>query len=418
MAGTPYYIDGITLFRLNEDFTATDLSTIDSVNITGSGQVAMADNGIQLMILVPGGSGFIFNKDTALLEVITDADFTANGLPQTVFFIDSFFMVTTDSKKFVISSVNDGTSWNALDFGTAESDPDIIVGGTNFKNEAYIGGSETFESFDNIGGVDFPFQRNGLFLDKGLFGRFSIVNTSDTFMFIGGGANEDPSIWSIQGNSLIRISNTGIDLILNGLTTTELDQVTGFTYAQDHSTFAVWTLPGEAIVYGVDTGKWHKRQSQVPDIAGNINTTGWRATALITAYDKVICFDTQDGRVGEVSRDFFDEYGTEIQREFDASPLRNEKASFSVPRLEVTMEAGVGDATTIAPKIRMKASRDAKTFTGERSRDVGAQGKFSKRTVFRRNGRFKQYALFRFLFSEPVKPVVISVDAEIIGGRV
>lgn len=417
MADVAYYVDGVTLFRLNSDFTPTDLSDIDSVDITGSGQVFMADNGIQLMILVPGGSGFIFNHQTALLEEITDPDFTANGLPQALEFIDSYFMVTTDSKKFIVSAVNDGTSWNALDFGTAESDPDKIVGLVNFKNEAYIAGSETFEAQDNIGGTDFPFQRNGLFLDKGLFARFSIVNTSDTFMFIGGSANEDPSIYSLQGNSLVRISNTGIDLILSSLTTTEMDQVTGYTYAQDHSTFVVWNLPDEAIVYGVDTGKWHKRQSQVPDIAGNVNTTGWRATALITAYNKVICFDTQDGRVGEVSRDFFSEYGTEIQREFDPSPLRSE-AAFAMPRLEIKMEAGTGDATTTAPKIRMKMSRDAKTFTGERSRDLGAQGEFTKRAVFRRNGHFSDYAQPRFLFSETTKPVVLSVDAQIVGGRV
>lgn len=422
MAGIAYFVNGVTLYRLNNDtgsgFTTTDLSTIDSVDITGSGKVSMADNGTQLMILVPGGSGFIFNHVTGLLEVITDLDFTANGLPQVVIFIDSFFMVTTDTKKFIVSAANDGLNWNALDSGTAESDPDIIVGLTNYKNEAYIAGSETIEAFDNIGGTDFPFQRNGLFLDKGLFARFSIVNTSDTFMFVGGSANEDPAIWSFQGNSLVRVSNTGVDLLLNSLTTTQLDEVIGYTYSQDHSTFVAWELPGETVVYGLDTGKWHKRQSQVPDIAGNINTVGWRATALITAYDKLICFDTQDGRVGEVSRDFFDEYGTtEIQRTFDPNPLRNEGA-FAIPRIEVKMEAGTGDAATTEPQIRMKMSRDAKTFTGERSRSVGKQGKFKKRTVWRRNGRYQDYAQPRFLFSEKTKPVVLGVEATIIGGRV
>lgn len=417
MAGISYFVDGITLFRFNEDATITDLSTIDSVDITGSGKVFMVDNGIQLMILVPGGSGFIFNHQTDLLELITDLDFTANGAPQTVFFIDSFFAVTTDTKKWIVSAVNDGTSWNALDFGTAESDPDTIVGGTNFKNEAYIFGSETIEAFDNIGGTDFPFQRNGLFLDKGLFARFSIVTTSNTFMFIGGGVNEDPAIWSFQGNTLVRVSNTGVDLLLNSLTTNQLDQVIGYTYSQDHSTFVAWELPNETIVYGLDTGRWHKRQSEVPDAAGNINTVGWRATSLITAYGKLICFDTQDGRVGEVSREFFDEYGTNIQRTFDCNPLRNEKRAFSVTRIEISMEAGVGDSNTPNPLIRLDRSKDAKTFKSMGTRSIGAQGEFDKRTVWRMGGLCKQYFLPRFLFSEKVKPVVIRVDATMDGGR-
>lgn len=417
MAGIVYFVSNTTLYRLNQDESVDDLSTIDSVDITGSGQVSMADNGTQLMILVPGGNGYIFNHETAFLEQITDPDFTANGLPQVVIFIDSYFMCTTDSKKFIVSSVNDGTGWNALNAGSAESDPDKIVGLTNFKNEAYIAGSETFEGQDNIGGVDFPFQRSGLFLDKGLFARFSIVNTSSTFMWIGGGTNEDPGIWSFQGNGAVKVSNTGIDLLLNALSTSELDQVTGFTYSQDHSTFVVWLLPNEAIVYGVETGKWHLRRSEVLDVAGNLKTVGWRATGLLTAYGKIICFDTEDGRIGEVSREFFDEYGTEIQREFDANPIRMEKNAFSIPRLEITMESGVGDATTTDPKIRMKSSRNGQTFTGETSRSIGAVGEYNKRAVWLRLGLFKQYGLIRFLFSEKVKAVVIGVDALLKPGR-
>lgn len=422
MAGICYFVHDTTLYRLNNDtgsgFTTTDLSAIDSVTITGSGQISFADNGTQLMILSPGGEGFIFNHETAFLEAITDPDFRANGSPQVHIFIDSYFMCVTDSKKYIVSNVNDGTAWSALDAGSAESDPDAIVGLVNFKNEAYIAGSETFEGQENIGGNDFPFQRNNLFLDKGLFARFSIVTTSNTFMWIGGSVNEDPAIWSFQGNTSVRVSNTGIDLILKSLSTNELDQVVGYTYAQDHSTFVCWELPDETIVYGLDTGKWHKRQSQVPDSAGNINTVGWRATALITVYDKLICFDTQDGRIGEVSRDFFDEYGTEIQREFDCNPLRNEKRAFSVPRLEITMEAGVGDASVTDPLVRMKTSRNGQTFTGETSRSIGAVGEYNKRSVWYRLGLYRQYGLFRFLFSEPVKPVVIRVDAELVGGRV
>ena len=55
---------------------------------------------------------------------ITDAGFKANGVPEQVVFIDSFFLVTTDSKKFIRSDANNGLSWNALNFFTAEADPD------------------------------------------------------------------------------------------------------------------------------------------------------------------------------------------------------------------------------------------------------------------------------------------------------
>ena len=413
MAGIAYFVNGSTLSRLNADFTISSLGTI-----AGSGKVSMPHNGIQLMILVPGGKGYIFNKDTDVFGEITDTDFTANGTPQIAIFIDGFFAVSTDSKKWIVNSLNDGTSWNALDFGTAESDPDIIVAPFNFNNQVAVFGGETIEFFDNIGGADFPFQRNGVFIQKGLFARFSVVESSRRMMFIGGGEKESPAVWAIQANQEIKISNSGVDLLLNALTQTQLNQVTSYSYSEDDSTFVAWQLPNETITYGVDTGKWHKRQSQVPDIAGSTITVGWRATGLITAYDKLICFDTQDGRVGEINRNFFDEYGTDIQRIFDVDLLKAGGATFAIPRIEVTTESGVADAIVTDPKIRMRKSVDGQTFQNERLRSIRAEGKTQKRQVWRRNGRFKRFGILRFFMSDAVRPVIGNVEVQIVLGRV
>jgi hypothetical protein len=411
MAGILYFVNNSALYRLNADFTTTSLGTV-----SGSGKVSLSNNGIQLLVIVPGGNGFIFDKDTATFTQITDPDFIANGAPQIGMFIDGYFMVSTDTKKFITSNLNDGLAWTATDFGTAESDPDVIVSLVNYKNEAYILGATTVEAQDNVGGTDFPFIRNGLFLDKGVAARFSVVKTSQTFMFIGGGQNEAPAVWSLQGNGVVKMSNNGVDLLLGALTTTELDQVASYAYAQDGSTFVAWELPDETVVYGIDTGKWHKRKSQATDAAGNTLTVGWRATALATAYGILICFDTRDGKVGKVSRDTFDEYGTAIQREFDPSPLRFGTNPIFVPRIEIMMDMGVGDGTTTNPKVRMKKSKDGKVFIGERIRSMGVQGDFGHRAVWHRNGRFPKYAQFRFLMSGPVRPTVIGVKADIVGG--
>lgn len=413
MSGITYFVNGTTLNRLNADFTISSLGTI-----AGSGKVSMPHNGIQLMILVPGGKGYIFNKDTAVFAEITDTDFTANGAPQVAIFIDGYFAASTDSKKWIISALNDGTAWNPLDVGTAESDPDIIVAPFNFNNQAVIFGGETIEYFENIGGGDFPFQRNGVFIQKGLFARFSVVESSQRIMFIGGGENEAPAVWAIQANQPVKISNSGVDLLLAALTQAQLDQVVSYSYSEDDSTFVAWELPNETAVYGVDTGKWHIRQSQVPDVAGATITVGWRATGLVTAYDKLICFDTQDGRVGDISRDFFAEYGTDIQRVFDVDLLKAGGATFGVPRVEVTTQSGAGDATVTDPKIRMRKSVDGKVFKNERVRSIGAIGKAQQRQVWRRNGRFKRFGILRFFMSDAVRPVIANVEAEFVLGRV
>ena len=196
-AGKPYFLNGETLYR--QDYAVIDgievFTNVELGTIAGSGRVSMADNGTQLMVLVPGGNGYIVNEAAGtVFQQITDGDFTANGAPQYVEFIDSFFVVTTDTKKFIKSDPNNGLAWNALDFGSAESDPDNIVSLIVNKNRVYIGGSETIEEFQNIGSSGFPFQRTGMFISKGVFAPLSMINIGDTFMWVGGGTNEGASI--------------------------------------------------------------------------------------------------------------------------------------------------------------------------------------------------------------------------------
>ncbi len=404
-ASVGYFVNGQSLFRLNSDFTTSNLGTV-----VGSGQVSMSDNGAQVLIIVPGNTGYIYDVRTQVFGEITDPDFFVNGIPQHGDFIDSRFMVSTDTKKWIISDINDGTSWNPLFFGSAEANPDPIVAPLNFNNEAYITGTETIQNFSKIGGTDFPYEATGLVISKGVFAPLSLELASNTFMWIGGGKDDDPSIWQLVGTQPVKVSNTGVDLKLIALSQTELSQVTSFSYAKDGSFFVGWNLPNEAIVYEQTSNTWHLRRSEVADVAGNVQTVGWRAINLITVYDKLVCFDRVDGRVGELSNDFFDEYGADILREFDVEPQRTDGVMM-VPRIKATVEAGVGDTSTPNPLIRMKLSRDGKAFGGERQRKMGSTGETLTKPIWRRNGWFRDYFQARFLFSEQVKFVVIRVDA-------
>lgn len=408
-ADVPYFVNGTTFYRLNADFSITEFA---SPPIKGNGQVSMSDNGKQVLIISPSaGEGYIFDVDANTLSLITDLDFQANGKPQHGIYVNSFFAVTTDTKRWIISAINDGTSWDVFQFGTAESDPDAIVAPVNFKDQVYILGTETVEgqSF-SPSGTKFPYVQNNFILDKGLFAPFSVEKSSNTFMFIGGAKGEQPAIWGLQGTSLVKISNTGVDLKLGALTAAEIGQVTSFTYMEDSSFFIGWRLPNETIVYETTTAKWHLRRSI--DLGLDI---GWRAINLITAYNKLICFDAIDGRVGEISNDFFDEYGEDIHREFDIQPIRLGQ-SFAIPRVEAQIEAGVGGQTD--PILRVQTSRDGQKFGPDRQLLMGKIGERLKRLVARRLGHYPQYCALRFRCSEQVKFVIIRIEAEVIGGDV
>lgn len=407
MDNVPYLVNGDTLYRVEENpYSTTALGTI-----SGTGRVSMADNGTQLMILVPGGDGYIYNKNTGILAQITDSDFIANGNPQYVAFVDGYFVCTTDSKKFIKSALSDGLSWNALDFGTAESDPDNTVAPVVYKNQLFIMGTQTAEAFQNVGGADFPFVRSGLFLSKGCYAPLSLINTQDTFMFIGGGVNESPAVWALSGNSIQKISTDAIDILLQELTAGELTEVFAWTYAQKGAYFVGFAIPGSTLVYEFTSQRWHERKSYVDELLGD-----YRVSVMLNAYGQIICADIYDGRVGVLDPDEYTEYDNPIIRRVVTQPFINNMQSFFVPSIELTVESGVGNDACENPTILMERSLDGKTWIAARAREIGRVGEYSRRAIWRRCGRAARMELFRFTLSDPVRPVFALLTADIVGG--
>ncbi len=416
MGSTPYFVQGGWLYRLDRTVVGITESWAYTLlgNISGTGRVSIADNGTQMMILVPGGAGYIYTVADGLLE-ITDVDFYANGNPQYVVYIDGYFVCTTDSKKFIVCALNDGLDWNPVDFGSAEADPDDIVAPIVHRNQLFIGGSQTIEAFQNIGGTDFPFQRvPGFVMDSGIDAPLSIVNAHGTFYCIGGAQNETPQVMAFDGSQMVPISSDGIDFILQDLTPEELSQVYGFCYSDDGSRFVGWVLPDTCVVYEQRSKKWHERKSQVTTIDGVVNSR-WRVQSLVTAYNRVIVADYVDGRIGELSPVAYTDYGTEILRDVSTMPFSNNSKPVSFPWIELTVESGVGNTAAPDPKITMSRSLDGKTWTAPRMRSMGKLGKYGHRVIWRRNGQAKRFEIFRFQMSDPVKPVFIKLEADIVG---
>jgi hypothetical protein len=419
-AGKPYFLNGETLYR-------QDLATVSGVEvftsvalgvIAGTGRVSMADNGTQLMVLVPGGSGYIINEEAGtVFQEITAAGFTANGTPQYVEFVDSFFIVTTDTKKFIKSDPNDGLVWNALDFGSAESDPDNIVSLIVNKNRLYIAGSETIEEFQNVGSGGFPFQRTGMFIPKGVFAPLSMINIGDSFMWIGGGTNEGASIWQLNGSSAVKISNTAIDSQIQKFSQSDTSSAFAYSFSQNGQFFVGFTFPKLTIEYNIVTGKWNERRSQIVNSKDATESIRWRVNSLVTAYGRIIVFDSRDGRIGELNEQTYTEYGKSIIRKFSTFTIFNDESSFSIPEIELTMESGVGNAAQPNPEIRLSTSIDAKKFNNPIGRYVGSEGETGKRQIWARLGRFPRMCVCLFEFSDPCKFAVLRLGMRIKGGR-
>ena len=428
--GLPYFLNGQTLVRLDKSVDGAGVITFSLVTlgtIPGTEQVSMSDNGTQLMVLVPGAKGYIINEDAIpVFQEITDTDFTANGAPQFVEFIDSFFIVTTDTKKFIKSAANDGLSWNALDSGSAEADPDTIVAPIVNRNRLYIAGSETIESFVNQpSGADFPFIRDGLVIPKGVFAPLSLIDVGDTFLFVGGGVNESPAIWALAGNTVQKISTIAIDVVLDNLTDSQVQSISAYRYGFNGAYFVSFRVPTvdpsetqSAFTFNLTTQRWCKQQSRIINSEGLTQIIAWRVNSITTAYGLTLCGDAIDGRIGSLDPDLYTEYGDLIHREFVTQPFSDMGNVLTVSALEITMQSGAGNFETLDPKINMSQSFDNRTFNDEISRSIGNQGEYDQRLIWHRLGRVPRFTSFKFTMSDPVNPTVIKLEANMRGNQI
>lgn len=414
--GKFYFVNGTTAYRLDE--VNNEFNIVALGEITGTARCSFADNGKQLMIVTDNDGWIIDETATPIFQKITDPDFKANGNPKQVVFIDGFFIVITDSKKFIRSAINNGLSYGALDFASAEADPDDIVSVVVNKNRLFIAGSETIEVFENLGLGGFPFQRiNGFVIPKGCFSPFSMINIGESFMWIGGGENESPAIWELNGSSAQKVSNTAIDSELQAFSQSDLNEAFAYSYAQKGAFFVAFSFPSVTFVYDIVTGKWHERRSRVVDTKGIASKVRCRINSLATAYNRVICCDSQDGRVGVLDPDVYKEYDQPILREFSTITLFNQGNSFSIPHVELTMESGVGNEEQSEPEVRLAFSKDAQKFSNDIPRKVGKVGEFESRQIWRKLGRFARMAVIRFEFSDPCKFSALKLVIGIRNGR-
>jgi hypothetical protein len=405
MGGIPYVVNGTALYSFDSAGAYTNYGAI-----TGTGRVSMASNGTKLAIVVPGGNAYQFDSGTSNITQVTDPDYIASD---TVVFKDGYYVYTaSDGSVFFNSALNDPLTFDALDFGTAEINPDRIIAGHVNHNELFILGEETIEVFQNIGGSGFPFQRiQGANIQKGCYAKFSPVEFDNTFMFIGGGVNEKAAIWRVvSSQTAVKISTDAIDHAIQKFTEDEIALAFSYTFTVNGQfivafTFESDTIPDVTFCYNGTSKRWFQMQSGIDD-------NKWRVSAIVQAYGEILCTDTEDGRMGKLD-DVFTEYGETIYQERTSQPYMIDGSSQYWSENELFMETGTGltSGQGSDPQIRMSYSDDGgRTFSAERARSFGKIGEYNKRVVWRRLGRVPFNRVVRFTNSDPVKANILKME--------
>ena len=361
----------------------------------------MANNGAQLCI-VTGTYGYIYNPTLNSLTGIT-ALLPAGGA-DTVTFLDSYFIVNrANTGQFYISGQYDGLTWDALNFATAESNPDNLQVVIADKGYLALLGTSSIELWVNSGAQAFPFERiNGAPSPSGLMARWSLSRCGDFLTGLFKNKHGALFIGQLQGYEVIQVSTPDIDYIINQYASPS--DAVGFGYTLNGRIYYQITFQseGKTWLYDVMSNAWSQLKS-------------WYMTRhfgdLCCAFNtKLIVSDYNSGLLSYFSQQAFTDNGLPIERELSSGHLfTTGRNKVRVSRLRLDMEGGMGNSSVIGsnPKIMLSISRDGgHTYGQELWVSMGALGEYSMRAEWRRLGWARDF-VFKIRMTDPVKFLLI-----------
>lgn len=214
--GQPYQFNPVvigTLLTFNSDVTFAE---------NNAGQVAICD----------GSALYIYNPATTpSFTTLTSA--ALGFIPLYVDFHDTRFLAAAAQDTFFsppanntwrLSDSNDGLTWPADDghIGPLETKPDRVVAVIRFPsrgNMIFVMGRTVTESWFDVGGQIFPYQRNNSYnIDYGCVSAATIASTDTLVIWLAQNEKSGPFIVASDGGFPKRISTDGIDNVLGTLT--------------------------------------------------------------------------------------------------------------------------------------------------------------------------------------------------------
>jgi Phage stabilisation protein len=391
-----YVVHRGTFYEVNNAGTKTVRGTI----ATTSGKVYMADNGTQLM-LTDGTltGGYIYNFNTLAFVQITDPDYPGAA---TLAWQDSYFIINPpNSQQFYISGINNGLTWDALDFASAETNPDNIVRVDSDNATLYLWGDITTEFWTNSGAQDFPFtQISGGATEWGLAAVNSVCKYDNSLAFLAKNRMGQVIIARMTGYLPQRISTPELEYIINNYGA--VSDAVAFSYM-------LGGHPMYQINFPTGNQSWlYDGLSQVWSQVQSYGMGRHRAELGIEYINKIIVTDNSNGNLYRLNPLSYTDNGDPIVMELISRHISKDDARITIDKLQLDMETGVGLATGQGsnPQIMLSISKDGgHEYLTTIWTSFGAIGNYLTRAIWWSLGQSRDWT-FKFRITDPVKRVI------------
>lgn len=291
--------------------------------------------------------------------------------------VDNFLAAVRQDTGTIYFRVPGDTTWNPLDFFSAEREPDPAVCVRAMTDLLYVFGTSSIEVFQLTGDASAPFSRvSGFGADRGIKDRDSAVKVDNTLVFVG----ENSIVYRMAGVPQ-QISNPGIEEQIEKSST-----ASAWRYTQSGHEFYVLKLDNETLAWDASTGEWHNLDWPVSFGIYEGNTAYVAAGATI-----------------HTLRDRPDDNGEPIERIFTAIAATSKVGSCD--GIEVQLSPGTSPIGSEPALLQMRWSDDqSRTWTDWKNASTGFGGQYRRRVRYRRLGMIDAPGrVFEFRMTDPVE---------------
>lgn len=334
------------------------------------------------------------------LEKVADEDL---GAVHDLIWIDGYFM-TTDGTYVVVNELNDPAQIKPLKYGSAEEDPDPILGLLKYRNEAYVLGRYTIQALRNVGGNGFPFAaQRGATIPFGCVGRHAKCLFGDGFAFVGSGREGGLNVYAAGQGTAEPFGCRELCDELDALADASTIEIEARNSRAEKRLLV--HLPDQTWVFLLEASKaagapvWTRLKT---------DENGYRCRNAIEAYGMTIVADSASGMFGYLSDGEDDHFGIDVGWQFEAGLLYNEALGAIVHSVELVGLPGRGGKGTVF----MSMTRDGATWTIERA-ITRAAGERTKRIAWRPHARIGNYLGLRFRGVGGALPGIAAVEVKL-----
>lgn len=396
--GQLFVVSGQKLYRVSVNGAGTELGVIP-----GQSRVSMSHNqvaGGNQLIIVNGGSGYVFDTSNNTFQQIGDSDYPG---ARVVDYIDGYLaQLRPDRKQWFHSDLNTALSYLGLDFYEAEALPDDIVSLMRVHSELWVFGQQTVQPFVNTGAAEGTFApAAGTVIEQGCAGTFTPAVMDNSAFWLG----SDGSVYRANGYTPQRISTFAMEQAIASLNWTNAYSM---VYEDRGHKIYYLTFPEEnGMTWGYDaaTQRWHRRQSY--------NLPIWRVSALELFNKQWIAGDFENGRLYVVDWSYYAEHDRPLVASRKTAYMHDNQNRLSLSALELLMNTGNTALGNTDHFVSLRYSDDGgRNWSNWKTVSLGAIGQYAKRVRFKRLGDFRN-RVFEIQVSSPSQRDLLTASMQI-----